>query len=430
MSRPHVVILGAGFGGVYVAKALQRAVRRGDIDLTIVSQQNAFLFTPLLHEVATGSLSPRTVAEPLREIFVRTKTRIVLGKVETIDTVTNRVHVSNDDDEIVIPYDYIVIATGAETNYYGIPGAQENALPLKSIRDAANVRNRIIDCFEKAVITDDQAKRKELLSFAVVGGGPTGVELAAELQEFISGMVKRYYGKTHVRPGDPRHCMPEDYSIKLIHAGKELLEQFVPSLRAAAYKHLVRKGIKVMLDTTVTEVTADDISFKSGEKMPVATVIWTAGVKAVVPPFKDMMPTLTGGRLVVDNYFRMLGSKNVFAMGDAAAYIDNHDDSKKPVPQLAQVAEAEARTVAFNILASNKAQLLEDFHYHSKGAMVSVGQWFAIGEIYSMNLAGGFTWWMWRTVYLFKFASWKKRVRIGFEWAIAIFFPRDITKIG
>lgn len=433
MARPHVVILGAGFGGVYVAKKLLRAVRRGEIDVTIVNRTNYFLFTPLLHEVATGSLNPRSVSEPLREIFVGTKVRIVQGTVNGINTAKRTVEVKSNSTTITLIYDRLLVATGAETNYYGIPGAAEHCLPLKSTRDASIIRNRVIDAFEEAVLTEDPARRRELLSFVIVGGGPTGVELCAEMAEFIEGMVRRYYGKTHCRPGDPRHCEAEEPTITLVNATKDLLEMFAPSLRAHARKHLAKMGVDVRLETTVTEVTKNEIVFSNGVRIPTTTVMWAAGVKAAVPRFEDTQPTLSGGRLAVDNYFRILNHDDIYAMGDTAAYFDSHGPkvNARPLPQLAQVAEGQADTVAQNILSSfTDKKLLHDFHYHSKGSMVSVGQWFAIGEIYSMDIAGWFTWWMWRTVYLSKFASWRKRVHIGIEWFLQMFMARDITKIS
>ncbi len=435
MLRPHVVILGAGFGGTYVAKELVSRVKKGEIDLTIVNRTNYFLFTPLLHEVATGALSPRNVAEPLREVFVNTGVRIVQGSVDSVNTGERIVNVKTaSGDAHLLRYDYLVIATGAETNYYGIPGAAELTLPLNTLADAALVRNRIIDAFEKAVLLPDRDTRRAALSFAVVGGGATGVELAAELSEFIRGMIRRYYAKSNIDQDDPRRCMPEEATITLIHAGKELLEMFKPSLRAAAAEQLAKNDVGIQVETVVTSVTKAGLVTASGGMIPASTIIWTAGVKAIVPHFDDLKPTLSGGRLSVDGNFRVLGSDRIFAMGDAAAYVDPHefvaDSAKtKPLPMLAQVAEGEASTVAKNILASIAKKPLKDFHYHSEGSMVSVGQWFAIGEIFSMKLAGRLTWWLWRTVYLFKFASWRKRIRIAFEWAFEVISPRDITKL-
>ena len=438
MSRPHIVILGAGFGGVYVAKKLVKEVKAGNIDVTIVNRTNSFLFTPLLHEVATGSLPARNVAESLREIFVRTPVKIIQGNVLSINSAHQNVLIRGyGDTEISLHYDYLLIATGAETNYYGIPGAEEFTMPLKTLTNAMDIRTKIIDMFEQAVITPDPEARRALLSFVVVGGGATGVEVAAELADFVEGMVKRYYGKVHCRDEDLRRCELEEASITLIHAGKELLEMFSPNLRRAALERLTRSGVKVMVQTSVTNVTAHELTTvpqgsapgTKGTDMHASVIIWSAGVKASVPKFTDTAPTLSGGRLAVDNFFRLLGSDKVFAMGDVAAYVDSHSNGK-PVPQLAQVAEAESETIAKNILASLHKEPLTEFHFHSEGSMVSVGQWFAIGEIWSMKIAGRFTWWLWRTVYLFKFASNKKRVRIAFEWALQLLFPRDITKLS
>ena len=396
-----------------------------------MNRTNSFLFTPLLHEVATGALDPRTVAEPLREIFVHTGVKIVQGWVESIRAADRTIMVKSEHESTPLKYDYLVVATGAETNFYGIPGAKENALPLKSLADAELIRDRVIDAFEQAILADDPSKRRELLSFAIVGGGATGVEVAAELAEFVCGMVRRYYGGAHCRPDDPRHCRPEEPSISLIHAGKELLEQFSPVLRRAAMDNLEKKHVSIRLASTVASISKNGLILATGESFPASIIIWSAGVKANIPKFDDVSPTLIGGRIAVDSCFRMIGADRIFAMGDVAAYIEavSAGSASKSLPQLAQVAQSESKTVASNILALVYGRPLRDFHFHSKGSMVSVGQWFAIGEIYSIKIAGRFAWWMWRTIYLFKFASWKKRVRIGFEWFLEMFFPRDITKI-
>jgi NADH dehydrogenase len=435
MAVPRIVILGAGFGGVYVAKKFRRLANHGLIDLTIVNRTNYFLFTPLLHEVATGALNPRTVAEPLREIFVKDNISIVQGTVESINTKDRRVTLNGSLDSCTLPYDYLIIATGAETNYYNIPGAEVFTFPLKSLSDAVRIRSRIIDAFELAILARTPEERKELLSFAVVGGGATGVEMAAEMADFINGMVKRYYQKTDdTDPFEPGHCRQEETKISILHMGKELLEMFAPSLRKAAAERLTKGGVELKLGTTVSEVTKDGLKLSDGSTVPASTVIWTAGVRPVVPVFAGSTPALGGGRLIVDQYFRLQNSERVFALGDVAGYVDVHDfakDSKntKAMPMLAQVAVQESKTVAYNVLAAISGKPLQNFHYHSKGSMVSVGQWFAIGEIYSTNIAGAFTWWLWRTVYLFKFASWQKRIRIAIEWTLDFFYPRDITKL-
>jgi len=415
MLRPHIVILGAGFGGVYVAKRLAPYVRNGLIDITIVNKTNYFLFTPLLHEVATGGLSTNNTAESIREIFRGTGIEMCQGKIEEVDLENQRVLVNG----CTIAYDYLVVATGAESNYYGIPGADRLTFPIKTLADAVHIRDRVIDAFEKAIFEEDPVERNRLLSFVIVGGGATGVEVAAELAQFIDEMVERYYSKTN-------RCHPEESAIGLIHMGSELLEQFKPSLRKAAEKRLRENGVEIHLNCSVTEVTKAGVSLSNGSTVAAATVIWTAGVKPNIPHFKNELPSMVSGRLRVDEYFRLSGHERVFALGDVAGYAEG----ETLLPMLAQVAEAESKIVAKNILASIRGKKLRTLKYRSKGTLVSVGQWFAIGELFSLNLAGKFTWWLWRMVYLTKFASWRKRIRIAFEWVMDLFYPRDITKLS
>lgn len=429
---PRIVILGAGFGGVYTAKKFLPYVKKGMIELTVINRTNYFLFTPLLHEAATGSLSLRSVAEPLREVFAGTDVRIVQGTVYGIDSQRRYVNVTRDEASMKISFDYLVIATGSETNYYGVIGAQKYSLPLKGLSDASRIRARVIDAFEKAILSKNRTERMRLLSFAVVGGGATGVELAAELAEFVSGMVKRYYSCTNGDIEYPRHCHPEEPTVTLVHAGKDVLEQFAPSLRKAAAKRLRKRGVILHLNSPVAEVTPHGLKISGNLSIPADTVIWTAGVKPHVPVFSDIEPILQGGRLALDGYFHIQGQERIFAIGDTAAYIDTDrftkDSKNKPLPMLAQVAEAQSKIVAYNIIATLAGRPLRKLHYHSMGAMVSVGQWFAVGEIWSLNIAGRLTWWLWRIVYVFKFASWMKRFYIAFQWSIEVFYPRDITR--
>jgi NADH dehydrogenase len=413
--KPHVLILGAGFGGVYVAKRLLKQVKAGRIDLTIVNRTNYFLFTPLLHEVATGALTPGSVAEPLREVFYKKNVRVIQGNIDSIDTVNKKVLILGTP----VSYDYLVIATGAETNYYGIAGAEKFSYPLKNLYDAARIRSRIIDSFEKAALSKEPAERARLLSFAVVGGGATGVEMAAELAEFADGIAHRYY--SHM------NWAPHDVQISIVDTGPELLQMFAPKLRAVAANRLKKEGVAIHLNTSVTSVTAEGLTLSTNMSIPAATVIWSAGVKAIIPKFDGAQPGIFKGRMTVNDNFILTGVDSslfsgVFVLGDAAAY-------PKPVPMLAQAAESQAKAVADNVIASIKGRPLSGFNFNSKGGMVSLGQWFAIGEIFSLKISGRLTWWLWRTVYLSKFPSFKKRVRIMFEWSLELFFPRDITKI-
>lgn len=429
MSKPHIVIIGAGFGGVYITKQLLPFVQKGEIDITIVNRNNYFLFTPLLHEVATGSLGPQSVTEPLREIFSGAHIHIISGLVQDISVPQKKISVITSTKEVEVEYDYLIISTGAETNYYGIQGASDNALPLKNLEDALKIRNRIIDTFEKAALFSDPEKRKKILSFTVVGGGATGVEFAGELAGLLRSLTKRYYRcpkdkiEEKVSKLD-KDCM--EYNVRLVHAGKELLEMFPPKLRKASYDRLIKLGINIHLDCKVEGVEQDRIII-SGQDFDSNTTIWTAGVKPNKIRFSGFVPEYNADRLLVDEDFLVKKTSNIFALGDVAYY--ENKENQKALPMLAQVAVGEAKIIAKNVLLSLEGREMLSFKYKSKGSMVSVGQWFAIGFINGVSISGRMTWWLWRTVYLFKFASWKKRIRIAFEWTMDLIFPREITRI-
>lgn len=281
MSKPHIVIIGAGFGGVYITKQLLPFVQKGEIDITIVNRNNYFLFTPLLHEVATGSLGPQSVTEPLREIFSGAHIHIISGLVQDISVPQKKISVITSTKEVEIEYDYLIISTGAESNYYGIQGASDNALPLKNLEDALKIRNRIIDTFEKAALFSDPEKRKKILSFTVVGGGATGVEFAGELAGLLRSLTKRYYRCPKDKIEEKVSKLDKDcveYSVRLVHAGKELLEMFPPKLRKASYDRLIKLGINIHLNCKVEGVEQNQIII-SGQNFDSNTTIWTAGVK-------------------------------------------------------------------------------------------------------------------------------------------------------
>jgi NADH dehydrogenase len=420
----HIVIIGAGFGGVYTAKYLARKLGKTEADITVISRDNYFLFTPLLHEVATGSLSHQSVAEPVVEIFRGKGIHFSQGEVRHIDFDKKSI----ETDTRSFTYDYLVISSGAETNMYGIAGVKENAIMLKTLPDAMALRKRIIESIKKASHTDDQVERKHLLSFIIVGGGPTGVELAAELDEFVFQVAKSYYATA---------LSAHEISITLIASSADLLPQFSPQVRSKALSVLSKKGIGVLLNTTVSEVSAAGISTKSNF-IPAGTIVWVAGVEASLPEMKGETHIHKSGRLMVNEYLEVEGHTEVFAIGDAA--ILPTKEGQLPVPQLAQAAIQEAKIVAENIstLIKNPSAysprtqtplVLKNFTYHSKGMLVSLGSWQAAGDIFGFHPSGPLMWFLWRTVYLFKFTPWRKRLSIVVEWTINLFSPRDISEI-
>lgn len=415
-TKPHIVIVGGGFGGVYTARYLERLVRRGEAEVTLINRTNYFLFTPLLHEVATGALSPNSVIEPIREILRGKEVRFLQAEVRGVDVAKKIVKTSVGP----LPYDYLVIGSGATTNYYGIPGAEKYSLTLKDLGDAMKIRTAIIKVCEKASHTVDLEERRRLLSVVIVGGGATGVELASELIEFMRTTVCSYYRHAHFDP--------EDMKITLVASSPELLSIFPPEIRKIALEELQKKGVTVKLGLNVTEVTnhevrfaktlAPDSSSLAEQAIQAQTIIWVAGVT----PYQWEIPGVEyerGKRIKIDEFLRVVSHPEIFALGDSSGTL----------PMLAQVAVQQSKTLACNIKAviESKPHHLKAFTYKGKGLLISLGQWSAAGELFGKIFKGPLMWWLWRTIYLFNFHSWHKRFRIVVEWTIDIFYPRDIS---
>lgn len=415
MIKPHVVIVGAGFGGVYTARHLVPYVKKGLVDVTIINKTNYFLFTPLLHEVATGGLSGRSVTEPIRHIFAGTGVAFQQGIVESVNPKECTLVVDGKN----ISYDYAVIGTGAVTNFYGIPGAAEHSLVLKDLSDAIEMRERIIDAVEDTSCIENAEQRKKDLSFVVVGGGATGVEVVAEIAEFLDTLFDQYFKKVS-------NIQKEDISVHLVHTASDVLGMLHQSLRVKSMERLKKLGINLHMNVTVTEVTSRAVEFSDGNSIDTHFVFWAGGVIPSLPKFVSYEPTLVCGRLATDAFLRLKGDAHVFVLGDTAQ-VDTREG--KGYPALAQVASKQGRVVAHNIIALINRKPLKEFSYHLKGVLVSLGQWYAVGQIYGFTLSGRFMWWIWRTVYLFNFHSWSKRFKIAFEWTEALFSPRDITKL-
>lgn len=418
MVRKRIIIVGAGFGGIYVAGGLRKLANREKAEIILISPQNYFLFTPLLHEVATGGLSPVSVAEPIREIFYKDKIKFHQTRVNSVD-LENRLITTEQEN---INYDILVLATGATTNFYNIPGAERYGLPLKSLRDSVFIRSKIIDAFEQAALISDQNLRQELLTFVVVGAGATGVELVGEVAEFVFNTLYPYYKNTF--------CKSRDIKVILVSSGEEILTLFPKSVRLWSEKELVKKSVLLKRGSSVLEVKEREVVLDSREIIKTRIVLWTAGVRPDLPEIKGKVKFHQSGRILVDQTLRAEGFEDVFVLGDSAAFLENGES--KVLPMFAQVAVKESETVVKNIKAiiSDKNKNLNKFNYRTSGFLVSIGQWRAVGVILGFRLQGRFAWWVWRTVYLFKFISWRKKLRIAFEWTINLFYPRDTTKIG
>jgi NADH dehydrogenase len=413
-TKPHIVVLGAGFGGLYTVKELLWYFKNEEVDITIVNQTNYFLFTPMLHEVATGSVGHHQVVESLRELLYRTTVKLVVSEVGSIDLAKKTVSTKQG----LINFDYLVVALGSTTNFYGVPGADKYTLTLKDLRNAITLRARIIESFEKAANTTDKVKRKELLTFGVIGGGPTGVELVAEMAElFWDNMINLY----------PNVFKPSEIRLYLFSQAPELLTQLHQSLRQEALRVLKDRGIDVHLASTIIEVKKDGVMLAGKTFIKMGTIIWTAGTTPNTPKFKQEVALDPGRRLMANNFLQMTGWANVYTLGDVASVIDSK--SGKPLPMLAQVAVRQADTVAYNLAEEIRGtKNFQSFKYRSMGSLVSLGQWNAVAEMMFLRFSGRVAWYLWRTIYLFKFISWEKRFKIALDWTLGIFSYRDITK--
>jgi len=414
MTEPvKILIVGNGFGGIYALKNLHKIFcGNPNVKISIVGTTDYFLFTPLLHEVATGSVRPTNIIEPIQKVLRCCIEDFHLGKAKNIDLGAKTIEVAGKE----ISYDFLVLAPGAETNFYNIPGAQEFSLTLKSLEDAKAIKNRCIEILKSSSLIEDKLERKKALSFTVIGGGPTGVELVAELQEFLMQTFPHYCPKEVIKY----------ISVTLIQRDVDLLPQFSKKLRDKSLEALRHTGVQVLLGTEVKEVREKEIILNTGV-IDSNTTIWVAGIKPVEMSWQNKTPEQKGGKLVVNEYLQLKNNPEVFALGDSA-YLEDKKTGM-PVPALAQAAVKEAQVVAKNIQLSMENKTLQAFEYKSSGNLVSVGQWMAVGEIFGFSFSGHFAWWVWRTVYLFKLLSFSKKLKVAKDWTINLFLPRDISPL-
>lgn len=401
-NKKKVVIVGGGFGGVYTARNLQKYFDCDSLDVTLINRANFFLFTPLLHEVATGGLTPDSIVEPIREVFRGTCVKIVEDNVVEIDRTAKIVKTANT----TYSYDYLVVSPGAETSYFGIPGAKEHSFSLKNLQDAVALRNHIINVCETAVST----KNKDLLSVAIVGAGPTGVELTAELVEYMQHTLCAYYKNSGFTT--------EDIKVSIITATPDLVSMFPEKMRILAAEELHRKGVEIKANAIVSKVEPGLLTFKDESTLKAHTIIWVAGVTPTVSEIKGLEAG-PKGRMEVNESLQSVHNPEIFSLGDAGG---SH-------PMLAQVAVQQGEAVATNIHALIHNIPLVKFNFFQKGLLISVGQWYAIGNFGKITLHGRLMWVLWRGIYLFNFLSWRKRFEIVSEWFVNLFYPRDITYI-
>ncbi len=395
---PRVVIVGAGFGGLQAARAL----RNVPVQVTVIDRNNHHLFQPLLYQVATAGLSPAEIAAPIRSVLRKQKnTEVLLGEVTGVDTQTQRVLLHDDQ---FVPFDYLILATGARDSYFGHNNWAQCAPGLKSIVQATAIRRKILQAFEMAEWEDDPEKRKALLTFVLVGAGPTGVEMAGS----IGGLAH----KTLV--SDFRNINPNEARIVLVEALPRILPAFNEQLANKARKALNRLGIEVRTSSPVEAIDSEGVVI-AGERIPAKTVIWTAGVAGSPAGEWLGVETDRGGRVKVLSDLTVPGHPNIIVIGDTASYTQDG----KPLPGVAQVAMQQGRYAASMIAdrVAGKAHT-QSFRYIDKGSMATIGRFYGIVQIGKMSFAGVVAWFMWLALHLMFLIGYRNRMVVLFQWVV------------
>ena len=403
-TKHRVVIVGGGFGGLYAAKALAKA----PVDVTLIDRRNFHLFQPLLYQVATGGLSPANIAAPLRSVLRRQKNaRVLLGEVVGFDLDRRVVKLADHE----IPYDSLIVATGARHHYFGHPEWEETAPGLKTIEDATTMRRRILSAFEAAELCPDPERRQALLTFVVVGGGPTGVELAGTLAELAHRTLRNDFRSIH----------PERARVLLVEGLDRVLGTFPPDLSAKAQRALEKLGVTVRTNTSVIDVHPERVTLRYGEQtevLPSHTILWGAGVQG--SPLGRLLADATGaeldraGRVMVERDLSVKGRPEVFVIGDLANY---SYQTGKPLPGVAPVAMQQGRYVAGVIERRLRGEAMPPFHYHDRGSMATIGRSAAVADLGWMHFGGFLAWLAWLFIHLIYLIEFQNRLLVLTQWA-------------
>jgi NADH:quinone reductase (non-electrogenic) len=395
--RPHVLILGGGFGGLYAARGLGKAPVR----VTVVDRRNHHLFQPMLYQVATAALNPSDIAAPIRSVLRKqSNTEVLLAEVTSVDTTERRVHFA---DGWSSKYDYLIVATGARHSYYGHDEWEPLAPGLKSLEDAVEIRQRVLLAFERAERETDPVRRHAYLTFVVVGGGPTGVETAGAVAELRRYALRR----------DFRHIDPGEATVLLLEGGPRLLTAYPQSLSDKAKLELRRLGVEVRTETMVTDIRPGSVS-AAGWTIPTQTVIWAAG-NVASPILKSLNTPLDNvGRAIVEPDCTIPGHPEIFVLGDAALF--THQEGG-PLPGICPVAIQMGEYAARTIVGDLAGKPRRAFRYWDKGQLAVIGRGRAVADIWKLHFAGFLAWLIWTFVHIFFLIGFRNRVLVMIQWA-------------
>ncbi len=413
----HVVIAGGGFGGFYAARALERVLPAHSARVTLVNDANFMLYTPLLPGAAGATLDPRHVVVPLRSQLKRTD--LLIGRVTQADPADGRLTVARIDGEmVVLNYDRLVVALGSVSRTLPIPGLAEHAMGLKSLSDATALRNQVLNCLDIAESLEDPERRREYLGFVGVGAGYAGVEGLAELQDFASRVIDLY----------PR-CRAQGMRWVLVEAQERIMGEVSKGLSKFARRELEGRGIEVLTETTLLELTANSARLSNGERVAARTVMWTAGVKPAPAVVRLGLPLDTAGRVVVDGRMRVKGHSGVWAIGDCAAVPDPAHRGR-PCPPTAQHALRQGRRVARNVAATLGNGRERAFRWRSLGVVAELGHNQAVAITAGIRWRGLPAWFIARTYHLLLMPGLGRKLRLLVDWNVALLFGRDASAPG
>lgn len=418
---PKVVVVGAGFAGVSAARILAGS----GVKVILIDRNHYHTFIPMLYQVATAVIDPQQAIYPVRRLFRRfPAVQFLQTTVETVDFTNYLVHTA---DGLAIDYDYLVLATGNRPQDLGVPGASEHTLPMTNLTEANAIRDHVLSCCEQAVKTPDAENRQSLLTFTIVGGGPTGVELAGSLHELIQSTLRRDYPMLN----------PAEVQLFLLQAGGQLLKSYPPKLGVYAAEWLRQRGVEVCLDAQVVRVTETAVYFHQAsrqeesrqeeshpKRIATHTVIWTAGLAAATPESQPPLKLASRDRIAVTETLQVVGQPHVYAVGDLAQV-----RSEESLTGVAQEAIQQGQTAAQNILRQMGGQPLQAFSYYDKGRLAIIGRHAGVGQINGRALKGFVPWFLWLAVHLWYLPGLRNRLAVWFNWLKCYFLGEGTTRL-
>jgi NADH dehydrogenase len=417
MKKTKIVIAGGGFAGLYAAKYLdKRLARRPDIEVTLISRENFILFTPMLHEVAAGDLSPSDIVNPLRRILRHVN--VIQAEVDGIDLTARKIRglAGARNMELEFEFDHLLLTIGSETNFFDLPGVRDWAVTMKSLSDAALLRNQMVALLEEASVEKDEARRRELLTFVTAGGGFAGVETTGAVNDFVRETVRFYPS-----------LREETIRVVVVHPGKFLLPELGEELGCYAEQKLSQRKVEIIKGARVAGYDGSVVKLTDGTSLPATTLIWTAGVKPGVA-IESLGCKKERGRLLVNEYLSIPGVSGLWAAGDCAAVPDGYETGNF-FPPTAQHGLREAITAAKNIEASIVGRPLKPFVFTTLGQLATIGRRTGVAMVFGFKFSGLIAWAMWRSIYLMKLPRLAKKLRVMTDWTLDLLFGREIEQV-